>query len=86
MGYYENHVEDYIAFSAENPIRPEHAEFLKRLKPDSLILDVGFGAANDMRHFQKEGMRVCGIDLCEPFVERAKNFGLDVRALSILDL
>ena len=86
MGYYEEHAKEYAEQSANEPIREDHARFLSMVPKGGLILDVGFGGARSMLYFQKQGRHVCGIDTCEPFVERAASLGLEVKTLDVLQL
>lgn len=42
--------------------------FLSLVPRGGLILDVGCGTGRDARYFMEHGLRVVGIDICEPFI------------------
>ena len=61
--------------------------FEKYLKPNSKILDVGFGSGRDSLYFKNKGYIVTSIDPIKEFCENAKNIGLDnVIQMSIEDI
>ena len=50
-------------------------DFLNKLKPNSLVLDLGCGNGRNMNH---EKIRFIGVDNCENFVKICNTKGLDV--------
>ena len=61
--------------------------FEKYLKPNSKILDVGFGSGRDSLYFKNKGYTVYAIDPIKEFCDNAKSMGLDnVIQMSIEDI
>lgn len=48
-------------------------EFLRLLKPQSHILDLGCGHGKDIGIFLEENFQVTGIDLCDAFIKMTSN-------------
>jgi len=53
-------------------VGPEQDKFIKLVKPQGKILDVGCGNGKDVLRFKKEGLDVIGIDLCKALLDLCK--------------
>lgn len=74
-GYYSDHSKEYIASTIGIDMSATYALF-EPLLEGKRILDVGFGSARDMLHFQSKGYEVVGIDTEPSFIDHAKSLGL----------
>jgi len=81
IDYYENNADSYIETSKDlnmdkfNAIVEEAIDSLDAPFPAKL-LDIGFGAARDMKYFKGKGLDIVGVDSCKKFVDNAKDMGL----------
>jgi len=46
--------------------------WIENLPPRSLVLDLGCGPGQDSRHLRRRGFHVVGLDLTQPFLQRAR--------------
>lgn len=93
MKYYEEHHMEYIAESMTFDLsvfyKFSHEFFEKIQNKQGRALDIGFGSARDIAHFQETyGLPVLGIDSTESFVRIANDKGFDTypRVLPNIDL
>ncbi|NOZ05560.1 MAG: class I SAM-dependent methyltransferase [Chloroflexi bacterium] len=73
MAVYDRIAAQYAAKNAPMTatLRAIAADFMRRLEPDALTLDVGCGAGRDMAWFARHGVRVVGIDLSRGMLAQA---------------
>ncbi len=60
--YYETHANDYFRATANLDLTHLWQKLKERLKPGSLILDLGCGSGRDLLHFSQQGFRTIGLD------------------------
>lgn len=68
----------YARNIADRSPHEEIKRFIKLLKPQGRILDVGCAAGRDCRIFKDSGLNVVGIDLSEKLLEIAKQNNPDI--------
>ena len=73
MAVYDRIAAQYAARNAPMTatLRAIAADFMRRLEPDALTLDVGCGAGRDLAWFAAHGVRMVGIDLSMGMLEQA---------------
>lgn len=87
MSYYNNHAKEYIDNTKDVDMKEYYEVFESYLKPNSKILDVGFGSGRDSLYFKNKGYIVYSIDPIKEFCDNAKSIGLDnVIQMSIEDI
>ncbi|MCI7402271.1 MAG: class I SAM-dependent methyltransferase [Christensenella sp.] len=74
MKYYSDNSKQYIDSTINCDMAEQYNLFLKYFSGKS-ILDVGFGSARDMLHFQSLGYIVFGVDPTPEFCDNAKRYG-----------
>jgi len=84
--YYEMNADSFIENTLHCDMQRQYLLLEKYVKPTCTIMDLGFGSGRDMLYFQSKGYTVCGIDTSPQFCNHAKEMGLDVQELSVLDL
>lgn len=87
MNYYNKHAKEYINNTKDVDMKEYYKIFKSYLKPNSKILDVGFGSGRDSLYFKNKGYEVCSIDPIKEFCDNAKSIGLDnVIQISVEDI
>ena len=87
MNYYNKHAKEYINNTKDVNMKEYYDVFESYLKPNSKILDVGFGSGRDSLYFKNKGYEVVSIDPIKEFCDNAKSIGLDnVIQMSIEDI
>ena len=69
--YYESNAEAYAAETVGAPMLPLIARFVDKLRPRSLVIDLGCGSGRDLRSFSAQGFRPIGLDYAEPLARYA---------------
>jgi ubiquinone/menaquinone biosynthesis C-methylase UbiE len=75
--YYELNAKEYIDKTKDVNMKEEYDKFFTYVKPNSHILDLGFGSGRDSLYFKNNGHFVTAIDNVEEFVLNAKKLGID---------
>lgn len=70
--YYETNAIDFIDNTKDADMHVAYELFEKYLKPNSLIIDLGFGSGRDSIYFHNKGYNVISSEICEAFVEHGK--------------
>ena len=87
MNYYNKHAKEYIQNTKDLDMKEYYEVFESYLKPNSKILDVGFGSGRDSLYFKNKGYIVTSIDPIKEFCDNAKSIGLNsVIQMSIEDI
>ena len=87
MNYYNKHAKEYINNTKDVDMKEYYEIFESYIKPNSKILDVGFGSGRDSLYFKNKGYEVVSIDPIKEFCDNAKSIGLDnVIQMSIEDI
>lgn len=87
MNYYNKHAKEYINNTIDVDMKEYYEIFESYLKPNSKILDVGFGSGRDSLYFNRLGYDVVSIDPVKEFCDNALDIGLsNVYQLSIEDI
>ena len=87
MNYYNKHAKEYINKTKDADMKEYYEVFESYLKPNSKILDVGFGSGRDSLYFKNKGYEVVSIDPIKEFYDNARSIGLDnVIQMSIEDI
>ena len=74
--YYEENSSNFISSTKGCDMSYIQSMFLKYIKPQGKILDVGFGSGRDSLAFLSKGYDVYSLDPCEAFIENGKTIGL----------
>ena len=74
--YYTKNSEEFIEGTIHVDMSKQYELFEKYLKPNSKILDIGFGSGRDSLYFQSIGHDVTSIDPTLIFCEKAIELGL----------
>ncbi len=69
--YYESNAAAYAAETVGAPMLPLIARFVDKLRPGSLVIDLGCGAGRDIRSLSAQGFRPIGLDYAEPLARYA---------------
>lgn len=69
--YYESNAEAYAAETVGADMLPLIARFVDKLRPGSLVIDLGCGSGRDLRSFSALGFRPIGLDYAEPLARYA---------------
>lgn len=77
--YYTENANAFIENTINCDMSVQYNLFLKYVKEQGKILDLGFGSGRDMLHFKSLGFDVEGIDPTDVFVENMKTQGFNVR-------
>lgn len=77
--FYENHFHDLIARYDSVDMSALHQLLAKYIRPNSKIIDIGFGSGRDLAYLQSNGHDIYGIDPVEAFVIQAQHRFTDVR-------
>ena len=87
--YYEINARQYILDTKDSNMNEQYKFFLKHLKKEGLILDIGFGSGRDMLYFSSLGYKVEGLDSTKEFIDNMKDkftvFHQQVEDLNITD-
>ena len=87
LKYYDDNAEGFAGTTADLAFSDIQDRFLKYLKPDALILDLGCGSGRDSRYFLSKGYAVEAIDGSEEMVRIARQVtGLPVRQMLFSEL
>jgi ubiquinone/menaquinone biosynthesis C-methylase UbiE len=65
---------------------PFHSKWQERYKVGSSFLEVGLGAGEIIKHFHKEGVTYCGVDISDYVVNELVKLGLNAKEMSSHDL
>ncbi len=83
MGHQETyrHNQAYADFLAawDEGFYAKYADTLQPDKPGARVLDVGCGVGQVVRRLRDAGFAACGVEVSEPNVAKAREFGLDCR-------
>ena len=79
MNYYDKHAKEYIINTKDVDMKEYYEVFESYLKPNSKILDVGFGSGRDSLYFKNKGYIVYSIDPIKEFFDNGKSIGLQLR-------
>ena len=77
--YYTKHHTAFIEDTFYCDMHLQYELFLKYMKKNGSILDLGFGSGRDLFYFSSLGYKVSGIDPTEVFVEKMLLEGFDVK-------
>lgn len=77
--YYTKHHTAFIEDTFYCDMHSQYELFLKYMKKNGSILDLGFGSGRDLFYFSSLGYKVSGIDPTEVFVEKMLLEGFDVK-------
>lgn len=77
--YYTKHHTAFIEDTFYCDMHSQYELFLKYMKKNGPILDLGFGSGRDLFYFSSLGYKVSGIDPTEVFVEKMLLEGFDVK-------
>lgn len=77
--FYENHSHDLIERYDSADMSELHQLLAKYIRPNSKIIDIGFGSGRDLAFLQSNGHDIYGIDPVEPFVIQAQHRFTDIR-------
>lgn len=85
---YDKTATEYYKIVSEFTLLPEIFEFIKLVKNDGRILDLGCGPGHHSKYLSNLDFKVTGIDLSSEMIKLAKRefTGLDFRVMDILDL
>lgn len=87
MNYYNKYAKQYIESTKNIDMKEYYEIFENYLKPNSKILDVGFGSGRDSIYFNNKGYKIISIDPIKEFCDNAKDIGLkNIMQLSIEDI
>ena len=87
MNYYTKNFKEYIQNTKDVDMKEFYNVFEMYLKPNSKILDVGFGSGRDSLYYNSRGYNVYSIDPIKEFCDNAKELGLpNVYQMSIEDI
>lgn len=70
--FYENRSHDLIVRYDSADMSELHQLLTKHIRPNSKIIDIGFGSGRDLAFLQSNGHDIYGIDPVEPFVIQAQ--------------
>ena len=70
--FYENHSHDLIARYDSANMSALHQLLVKHIRPNSKIIDIGFGSWRDLSFLRSNGHDIYGIDPVEAFVVQAQ--------------
>ena len=73
INYYNMHFKDYIKKTENIDMSMFYQSFLRHVKPDGRILDLGAGSGRDSGYFISRGHNVTAIDASEKMVEYINN-------------
>lgn len=77
--FYENHSHDLIERYDSADMSELHQLLAKHIRPNSKIIDIGFGSGRDLAFLQSNCHDIYGIDPVEPFVIQAQHRFTDIR-------
>ena len=77
--YYDRHYKDYYQRTVSADSSSFLSQFLKILKPESSVLDIGCGSGRDLLWLKQNGMKPVGLEQSKGLAELAKKHsGCDV--------
>ena len=71
--YYEINAKQYILDTKDSNMSEQYKFFLKHIKKEALILDIGFGSGRDMLYFSSLNYKVEGLDSTKEFIDNMKD-------------
>lgn len=74
--YYEENAKKFILDTLNADMTAQYEMFLKYMKRNGKILDLGCGSGRDSLHFQELGYDVLAVDPIDEFLEHTKNIGV----------
>jgi len=77
--FYENHSHDLIERYDSADMSELHQLLAKHIRPNSKIIDIGFGSGRDLAFLQSNDHDIYGIDPVETFVTQAQHRFTDIR-------
>ena len=63
-----------------------YIRFIKFVKPQGLIMDIGAGSGRDIKHFMKAGFEVYGIDASEELCRISTEYTGTIIRLSLIHI
>ena len=87
IAYYNEHAEDFAAYTFSVDMESLYQPFLENLSPTARILDLGCGSGRDSLAFKNKGYQVDAMDYSEALVKKATELtGIPVRQQSFYEL
>ena len=87
VNVYNEKTEDYVRLIDRGAPGTALCDFVKRIKPNGLVLDIGCGPGNASAFMDSKGLRVDPIDASHEMIKLAnEKFGLSARLMAFSDL
>lgn len=84
VDYYNNNAISYFNSTIEADMSEAYDRFIKYMKPEGLIIDVGAGSGRDIKYFMTAGFKVHGIDASEQLCRLSTDYtGTIIRCQTI---
>lgn len=73
-GYYESHAREYFGRTVSADLSSVYDRFLKYVKRNGKVLDIGCGSGRDLRALRERGFKTVGIDASPSLAKLAAEF------------